>query len=321
MTSLFRLAVPAFIAVGVLSAGTTSAQSYPTKPIRFIVGASPDLLPRLVAQKLSINFGQQVVVDQRPGAGGIIAADTVAKAAPDGYTLLLTTGAYVIHAVTLQSKLPYRLERDLTPVVLLTVLPVIVAVNPSVPVKSMAELIQLARAKPGQLNCAHAGPNTTSHFGCELFKTHARVDIVAVPFKSAAAALLSVISGEAQLEFTVMQGGLPYVRTEKLRPLAVTGTKRSAQLPDVPTVTESGLPGVDYFSWNGVHVTAGTPKSIIAKLNAAINRVLKESDVQERMSNLGLEPAGNTPEEFAAFVKSDLARWTKVVKETGVRGD
>ena len=321
MTSLSRLAVPVPFAIAFIATGAAAAQSYPTKPIRFVVGASPDLLPRLVAQKLSISFGQQVVIDQRPGAGGIIAAETVAKAAPDGYTLLLTTGAYVIHAATLQSKLPYNLERDLAPVTLLTLLPVIVAVNPSLPVKSLEDLMQLARARPGQLNCAHAGPSTTSHFGCELFKVSAKIDIVAVPFKSAAAALLSVISGEAQLEFTVMQGGLPYVKSDKLRALAVTGAKRSAQLPDVPTVTEAGLPGVDYFSWNGVHVPAGTPHAIIAKLNAEIVRVLKQPDVQERMLNLGLEAVGNTPEEFAAFVKSDIARWAKVVRETGVRAE
>lgn len=319
MTSIFRLAVPALVAIVPLSTGAASAQDYPTKPIRFVVGASPDVLPRMIGQKLTDRWGQQVVVDQRPGAGGMIAADIVAKAAPDGYTLLLTTGAYTIHAVTLRSKLPYHLERDLAPVTLLTLLPVIVAVNPSVPAKSLEELIQLARVKPGQLNCAHAGLNTTSYFGCEMLKASARIDVVSVPFKSSAAALLGTISGEAQIQLTVMQGGLPHVRAGKLRALAVTGAKRSAQLPDVPTVTEAGAPGADYFSWNGVHVTAGTPKAIIAKLNAEIVRLLKLPDVQERMLKFGVESASNTPEEFAAFVKADIARWAKLIKETGMR--
>ncbi len=296
------------------------AQAYPTKPIRFIVGPGPDVLARVIGQKITESWGQQVVVDQRPGAGGIIAADTVSKSVPDGYTLLLTTGAYTINA-TLYPKLPYSLERDLAPVALLASISFLVIVNPSVPAKSMQDLVQLARAKPGQLNCAHSGPGTTAHLGCEMLKSTARIDIVSVPYKGTGPAVLDVISGNAQLMFAVMQGGLPQVQAGKLRAVAVTGAKRAAALPDVPTITEAGYGGADFITWNGVHVRAGTPKTIVSRLNAELNRVLKLQDVQERMAALGLDAAGGTPEAFGAFVKQDIARWAKVIREANVRAE
>jgi tripartite-type tricarboxylate transporter receptor subunit TctC len=294
------------------------AQQYPVKPIRFIVGPGPDVLARLIGQRLTEGWGQQVVVDQRPGAGGIIAADTVAKSIPDGYTLLLTTGAYTINA-SLYPKLPYNLERDLAPVDLLALISFLVVVNPSVPAKSLPDLVQLARAKPGTLNCAHSGPGTTAHLGCEMLKTSARIDIVPVSYKGTIPALVDVMSGQAQLMFAVMQGGLPQVQAGKVRALAVTGNKRAAALPDVPTVTEAGFAGADFISWNGVHVRAGTPKAIVTKLNEALNRALKVPEVQERMAGLGLDPAGGTPESFGVFVREDIARWAKVIKTANVR--
>lgn len=295
-------------------------QTYPTRPIRFIVGPGPDVLARIIGQKLTDSWGQQVVVDQRPGAGGIIAADTVAKSVPDGYTLLLTTGAYTINA-TYYPKLPYSLERDLAAVNLLATISFLVVVNPSVPAKTMQEFIALARAKPGQLNCAHSGPGTTAHLGCEMLKASARIDIVSIAYKGTGPALVDVIAGQAQLMFAVMQGGLPQVQAGKVRAVAVTGAKRAAALPDVPTISEVGVPGADFISWNGVHVRAGTPKALIAKLNAELNRALKLPDVQERMSTLGLDAAGGTPEAFGAFVKEDIARWAKVLKAAGVRAE
>jgi tripartite-type tricarboxylate transporter receptor subunit TctC len=258
------------------------------------------------------------VVDQRPAAGGIIAADTVAKSIPDGYTLLLTTGAYTINA-TLYPKLPYNLERDLAPVDLLALISFLVIVNPSLPAKSMQELVQLARAKPGTLNCAHSGPGTTAHLGCEMLKSSARIDIVPVSYKGTIPAIVDVMSGQAQLMFAVMQGGLPQVQAGKLRAVAVTGLKRAAALPDVPTISEAGYSGADFISWNGVHVRAGTPKTIVARLNDELNRTLKLSDIQERMASLGLDPAGRTPEAFGAFVKEDIARWANVIKTANVR--
>jgi len=258
------------------------------------------------------------VVDQRPGAGGIIAADLVAKSLPDGYTLLLTTGAYTINA-SLYQKLPYDLERDLAPVALLASISFIVVVPPGLPAKSMQELIQLAKAKPGQLNCAHAGPGTTAHLGCEMLKTSAGINIVPVPYKGVAPALVDVMTGQAQIMFAVAQGGLPQVQSGKLRALAITGAKRNPALPDVPTITEAGYGGADFVSWNGVHIRSGTPRAVIARLNNDLNRVLKLPDIQERMVTLGLDPAGGTPEAFGRFVREDIARWAKVIKESGVR--
>ena len=294
------------------------AQTYPARPVRFIVGPGPDVLPRLLGQKLTESWGQQMVVDQRPGAGGIIAADLVAKSLPDGYTLLLTTGAYTINA-SLYQKLPYDLERDLAPVALLASISFIVVVPPGLPAKSMQELIQLAKAKPGQLNCAHAGPGTTAHLGCEMLKTSAGINIVPVPYKGVAPALVDVMTGQAQIMFAVAQGGLPQVQSGKLRALAITGAKRNPALPDVPTISEAGYGGADFVSWNGVHVRSGTPRAVIARLNEDLNRVLKLPDIRERMVTLGLDPAGGTPEAFGRFVREDIARWAKVIKESGVR--
>jgi tripartite-type tricarboxylate transporter receptor subunit TctC len=295
-----------------------SAQAYPTRPVRFIVGPGPDVLARIVGQKLTEGWGQQVVVDQRPGAGGIIAADTVAKSAPDGYTLLLTTGAYTINA-TLYPKLPYSLVRDLAPVALLASISFLVIVNPSVPAKTLQDLVQLARAKPGQLNCAHSGPGTTAHLGCEMLKRSARIEMVSVSYKGTVPGVMDVISGQSQLMFAVMQGGLPHVQAGKLRAVAVTGRKRAAALPDVPTITEAGFAGADFITWNGVHVRAGAPHAVITRLNADLNRVLKVPDVQERMAALGLDPAGGTAEAFGAFVREDIARWAKVIREANIR--
>jgi tripartite-type tricarboxylate transporter receptor subunit TctC len=315
-----RVVVPTLLALAAACGGHAYAQAYPNKPIRFIVGPGPDVVARVIGQKLTESWGQQVVVDQRPGAGGIIAADTVSKSIPDGYTLLLTTGAYTVNAA-LYPKLPYSLERDLAPVSLLASISFLVIVNPSVPAKSMQELVQLARAKPGQLNCAHSGPGTTAHLGCEMLKTSARIEIVSVSYKGTVPAIVDVITGQSQLMFAVMQGGLPHVQAGKLRAVAVTGAKRAAALPDVPTITETGYAGADFITWNGVHTRAGTPKPVVAKLNAELNRQLKLPDVQERMSALGLDPAGGTPEAFGIFVKQDIARWAKVIKEANVRVD
>jgi tripartite-type tricarboxylate transporter receptor subunit TctC len=308
----------AWAAAADMSASGAVAAAYPARPIRFIVGPGPDVLARLVGQKVTEHWGQQVVVDQRPGAGGIIAADTVAKSQPDGYTLLLTTGAYTINSI-LYKKLPYSLERDLAPVALLASIPFLVVVNPTVPAKTMQDLVQLARGKPGQLNCAHSGPGTTAHLGCEMLKNSARIDIVPVSYKGTIPALVDVISGQSQFMFAVMQGGLPHVQAGKLRAVAITGAKRSAALPDVLTISEAGLSGADFISWNGVHVRASTPKAVLDKLNAELNRVITLPELHEKMRGLGLEPAGGTAEQFSRFVKDDIARWTKVIRESNVR--
>jgi tripartite-type tricarboxylate transporter receptor subunit TctC len=296
------------------------AQNYPTRPIRFIVGPGPDVLARIIGQKLTESWAQQVVVDQRPGAGGVIAAETVAKAAADGYTILLTTGAYTINAV-LYKNLPFNLERDFTPVTLLATISFVIVTNPTVPAKTIQEFIALAKAKPGQLNCGHSGPGTTAHLGCEMLKRSAGINIVSVPYKGTVPALVDTMTGQSHVMFAVMQGGLPYVQSGKLRAIAVTGAKRQAALPDVQTVREAGVAGADIFSWNGVHAPAKTAGAIVSKMNAEMVRLVKQPDVQERMAGLGLDPVGNTPQEFAQFVKEDLARWARAVKETGVKAE
>jgi tripartite-type tricarboxylate transporter receptor subunit TctC len=300
--------------------GSATAQDYPAKPIRFVIGPAPDVLARLIGQKLTEAWGQQVVVDQRPGAGGILAAEIVAKAPPDGYTWLLSTGAYTT-LVGLYPKLPFDFVRDFAPVSLLATIPFLLVAHPSLPAKSVQELVKLARARPGQINYASGGTGTTSHLAGEMFKNMTKINIVHVPYKSVPASLVGLISGEAQLTFAIMQAGYPHVTAGKLRALAVTGAKRSSSAPDIPTVAESGVPGYEFISWNAVHVPAGTPKAVIAKVQAELVKVLALPDVKKRMFSLGMEVVGSTPEQLAALVKSDIVKWGKVIKEAGVRVD
>jgi tripartite-type tricarboxylate transporter receptor subunit TctC len=320
MTARSALVAFALACACALQAGNTAAQPFPSKPIRFVIGPAPDVLARLVGQKLSEAWGQQVVVDQWPGAGGIIAAETVAKSPPDGYTWLLSTGAYPT-VVGLYPKLPFDFVRDFEPVSLLATIPFLLVAHPSLPVTSVRDLLKLARARPGQINYASSGTGTTAHLAMEMFKNMAKVKIVHVPYKGVAAGLVGVVSGEAQLMFAIMQAGLPHVKAGKLRALAVSGSKRSQSAPDVPTIAESGVPGYEFVSWNGVHVPAGTPKAIVSKIHADLVKVVAMPDVQARMASLGMEVAGSTPEELGALVKSDIAKWGKVIKEAGVRID
>jgi len=295
-----------------------TAQDFPAKPIRFIIGPAPDVLARMVGQKLTDGWGQQVVVDQRPGAGGIIAAEAVAKAPPDGYTWLLSTGAYTV-LVGLHQKLPFDFVRDLAPVSLLATIPFLLVAHPSLPAKSVKDLIRLARARPGEINYASGGTGTTSHLAGEMFASMAQLKLVHVPYKSVPASLVGVVSGEAHVTFAVMQAGYPNVTAGKLRALGVTAGKRSPSAPDIPTIAESGVPGYEFVSWNAVHVPAATSKAVIARIHAELVKVLALPDVRKRMFGLGMEVAGGTPEELGALVKSDIAKWSKVIKEAGVK--
>ncbi len=320
MIFVTRLAILALVVLWSVSRGVAIAQEYPTKPIRFVIGPAPDVLARLVGQKLTDAWGQQVIVDRRPAAGGIIAGETVAKAPPDGYTWLLSTGAYPT-LMGLYPKLPFDFVRDLAPVSLLATIPFLLVVHPSVPVKSVQELVKLARAKPGQLNYASSGNGTTAHLAGEMFKNMAGVNIVHVPYKGTVEGVTDLIGGQVHMMFAIMQLGFPYVKAGKLRALAVSGAKRSQSAPDFPTIAESGVPGYEFTSWNGVHVTAGTSKAIVGRIHAELMKVVALPDVRERMFNLGMEIAGSTPEELAALVKSDIAKWGKVIKDSGVRVD
>lgn len=301
-----------------IAMGQDAARGYPSKPIRFVIGPAPDVLARLVGQKLADTWGQQVVVDQRPGAGGILAAEIVAKAAPDGYTWLLSTGAYTT-LVGLYPRLPFDFVRDLAPVSLLATIPFLLVAHPSLRAKSVEELIKLARARPGQINYASGGTGTTSHLAGEMFKNMAKVNLVHVPYKSVPASLVGLISGEAQLSFAIMQAGYPHVTSGKLRALAVTGAKRSPSAPEVRTIAESGVPGYEFISWNAVHVPAATPEAVIAKVHTELVKALAQPDVKDRMFALGMEVAGSTPRELAALVRSDIEKWSKVIREAGVR--
>jgi len=298
--------------------GFAHAQTdYPTKPIHFIVGPGPDSLARLFGQKMSEAWGQPVIVDQRGGGGGTISAEAVAKAPPDGYWLLLTTGTHTINPSVYKTN--YDLVRDFVPVTLLGQTPFVLAVHPSVPVKSVAELIKLAKAQPGKLNYGSGGSGTPPHLATELFKQMAGVNMVHVPYKTIPAAITDLLAGQIQVMFTVGPAGLPHVKAGRIRGLAVSTAKRSTFAPDLPTVAESGLPGFNVFGWNGVLATAGTPRPVIEKLHSLFITAMKDPEVRKRMADFGFEPIGNTPEEFGAFVKEDIARWAKLVKETGAK--
>jgi tripartite-type tricarboxylate transporter receptor subunit TctC len=320
MQSLSRLALLTLPALWCVAPAPAIAQEYPTKPMRFIVGPGPDVLARLLGQKLTESWGQQVVVDQRPAVGGMLAADAVAKAAPDGHTLLLSTPTYTT-LMSLYPKVPYDFVKDLAPVSLLASMPFLLVVHPSLPAHSTEELIRLARAKPGELDYASSGIGATSHLGHELLNSMAGIKTVHVPYKGTIPGLIDLISGRIHFMLGIMQATLPYVKAGKIRALAVSGAKRSSSTPDLPTIAESGVPGYEFTTWNGVHVTAGTSKAVIAKLNAELLKCLLLPDLKERMFDLGMEPVGSTSEEFAALVNSNIDKWGKLIRALGVRGD
>ena len=300
--------------------GAAAAQDYPVKSIRIIVGPGPDVLARIVGQKLTDAWGQQVLVDQRPGAGGIIAADSVAKSPADGYTLLLSTGTYTT-LPSLYAKVPYDFVRDLAPVTLLAQLPFLLVAHPSVPAKNVQELVQLARARPGQLNYASSGNGTTAHLAGEMLKSMAKINIVHVPYKGTVPGVIDLVAGQVHIMFAIIQSSLPHAQAGKLRALAVSGSKRSSSAPAVPTISESGVPGYEFISWNGVHVPAATPKAVSGKLNSELLRIITLPDVKERMLALGMDVASGTPEEFGALVKSDIAKWAKVIRDAGIKAE
>lgn len=317
MTRPVRLTAAALAIAALLGPAGAGAQDYPAKPIFFVVGPGPDTLARLFGQKLTAAWGQQVLVDPQPAAGGVVAARAVARAAPDGYTLLLTTGSYSIMQAMRQD-LPFNLISNFAPVAEIGSLSFVLVVPRSLPVKSVDDLIRLAREKPGTVNCASAGNGTPAHLGCEMFKKVAKVEIVHVPYRGLNAVMTDLLGGFVQMTFAVPTV-IPQVKAGEVRALAVSGAKRLTALPDVPTLAEAGLPDVEFSSWNGVHVPAGTPDGIIAKLNGEIAKARAMPDIQQRMIDLGFTPEGGTPQDFGAFVKRDVERWTRIVNETGVK--
>jgi len=302
--------------------GLALAQGYPGKPIRIVVpfppGGGTDIVARILTQKLSESFGANFVIDNRAGAGGSIGTEMVAKAPPDGYTLGIVSGSHAINP-SLYSKLPFDAVRDFAPVTMLVSGPGLLVVHPSLPVKTVKELIALAKGKPGQLNYASAGNGTPPHLAGELFKSMAGVDMVHVPYKGNTPAFVDLISGQVSLSFPTIPSALPHVQAGRLRALAVTSRKRSAVMPQLPTIAESGLPGYDTSSWFGMLAPAGTPREIVRKLQQESAKVLQLRDVREKLLSQGLEPVGSTPEEFAATIESEIAKWAKVVKASGAR--
>lgn len=305
-----------------LSAIAAQADAFPTRPLRLIVpwppGGSVDPFARLLSQKLPELMGQQVVVDYRPGASGNVGMDLAARATPDGYTAVINSLPLVVNH-TLFSKLTYDVTRDLAPVSLLADSPFVLVVHPSVPATSVKELIALARAKPGQLNYSSAGSGTNLHVAAELFKNLAKVNLVHIPYKGGGPALASLLSNEAQLSFL----GIMIVQAQqsagRMRPLAVTSAKRSSVMPDLPTVAEAGVPGFEFSAWYAVMTPAGTPRAAIATWNAAITKALRSPEMAERIAREGAEVIASTPEQFAAFMKTELAKWAKVVKDNGLK--
>lgn len=298
---------------------------YPTKSIRLIVpngaGGSTDLVARTLAHKLSEGLGQQMVVDNRGGSGGVIGTEMVARAAPDGYTLLVGTIGNLAISPYLYKKLGYDALRDFAPVAQMSAAAYMVMVHPSLPAKSMKELAALAQAKPGQLRYASAGSGTGSHLAAELFLSAASIKITHVPYKSGAAMTSSVLGDESQVAFNGITSSLPPMKAGKVRVLAVTTPERVAVAPEIPTIAEAGYPAAVSTSWTGLLAPAGTPRAVIAKLNAEVRKALQSQDVRTVLTNSGAEPVGTSPEQFAAYLKSEHAKWGKVVRATGATAE
>ncbi len=314
----------ALVPLSLALAGTVHAQAWPAKPVRIIVGyaagGATDTVARLVAQKLSEATGQQFFVENKPGAGGNVGAALAASSPPDGTTFILVAPAHAINA-TLYSKLAFDPVRDFTPVVHVASVTNLMVVHPSVPANSVAELVALAKAKPGALSYASAGSGASSHLAAEIFKSKAGVNIVHVPYKGTGQSVVDLLAGQVQLTLDSMPALLPHVKAGRLRALAVGSTTRSAALPDVPTMQEAGIPGFEVTVWLGLLGPAGTPPEIVGRLNAEVNKILALPDVRERLAGIGADPIGGTPQQFGALVQSEIAKYAEVIKATGARVD
>jgi len=312
------------VAAALVAPGEAPAQGYPTKSIRLVApstpGDAPDVIARLVAERLSAALGQQVVVENRPGAGGVVGSEIVAKSAPDGYTLIMgNAGSHGINAAV-YSKLPYDILKDFAPVSQIAVAPNIFVVNPGLPVTTIPEFIAYAKARPGQLSYASGGNGSSSHMSMELLKSMAGIDVVHVPYKGSTPALTDVISGQDAVMSVNMPPAVPHVKSGRLRALAVTTRSRTPSMPDLPTVAES-LPGYETVAWFGVLAPAGTPKDVVNRLSMEIAKIARSPDMRERLEGMGAEPVGGTPEEFGAVMARDIAKWTALAKSVGIKID
>ncbi len=319
----FVVLAAAALALGI-PAGGAIADEYPSKPIRFVApyppGSVTDLLARIIAQKLSESWKQPVIVENRGGGGSVIGTDIVARAPADGYTILIVAPDLAINQ-SLRSHLPYDAEKSFAPVTLLVSSPTVLCVNPSLPVSNLRELIAYAKSHPGQLSYASGGNGTVGHLGMELLKHMAGIDMVHVPYKGTAAVVTAVLTGEVQVAFAQMSTARPQSLSGKLRILAVASEARAQAMPDLPTVAEAGLPGFKADVWFGVVAPAGTPSAIVSRLNSEIGKIMRMPDVQARLLPQGIEPMTDTPEEFAALIHTEVAKWGKIVKRTGAHVD
>lgn len=318
---LRRIVVILFIASAAASAQSLPAQTYPNKPIHLIVpfpaGGGVDVIARIIAPKLAESLGQPVIVENRAGAGTIVGTESLAKSPPDGYTMMIANSAFGANPA-LHAKLPYDSVKDFAPISMVVMFPSILVVHPSLPVKSIGELVALAKSSPGRLSYASAGAGSVIHLSMELFKSVAGIDIMHVAYKGANLALNDLLGGQIPIMFVTGQLGLAHVKSGRLRALGVSSATRMSLLPDVPTIAESGYPGFELYDWEGVIVPAGTPAPIIARLNGEINRIVNMPEVSERMSSLGASAGGSTPEQLAERIKTELAKWAKVVKSAGI---
>ena len=314
----------ALLLTALLAAGHCAAQDYPSRPVRMVVpfapGGSTDVLARIVGQKLTERSGQPVIIENRAGAGGNIGAEQVTRSAPDGYTLLLGGVPHAISA-SLYSKLPYDLARDLAAVAEIASFPSAIVLHPSLPANSVKELIALARARPGRLSFGSAGSGSPNHLSLELFKTMAGVKMVHVPYKGSGQLVGDLLAGQVQLASMGLPVAVPHVHSGKLRAIAVTGAARSSLLPEVPTVSEAALPGFEVTSWYGVFAPAGLPADIVAKLNSEIGSAVTAAEVKERLAALGAEPSVKSPDQFGRYVRQEITKWAKVVKDSGAKAE
>lgn len=313
------------LSLALLSAtATTFAQNYPAKPIRLIVPAAPgggtDYSARLIGSKLTESWGQTVVIDNRTGAAGNIGVELAVKSAPDGHTLVMPITSFPVNP-SLYPKLPFNTEKDLAPIVLVASAPLLLVVNPAVQAKSVNELIALARARPGQLNYANSGSGTTAHLAGELLKRMANVDIVGIAYKGGGPAVVDLIAGSVHVYFSTIPAALQQVKAGRLRALAVTSTTRVNEIPDIPTVAESGLPGFQVIGWFGLFAPAGTPRPVIQKLNSEIVKTLRAADTREKLSGHGLIPGSGTPEDLGRFLSEEIVRWRKLIQDAGIKAN
>jgi tripartite-type tricarboxylate transporter receptor subunit TctC len=309
------------IILGLIAAAPATAQHFPSRPVRMIVPLAPggpvDFVARIMAARLTEQLGQQVVVDNRPGAGGSVGADLVARAVPDGHTVLLAANGTLAVAPNLL-KLPYDVQRDLAAVTLVGTSPQVLVVHPSLPAKSVKDLVALARSRPGTINYASSGQGATSHLASELFRTTARIDIVHVPYKGAGPALTELVGGSTQMMITGVSSTLPYLKSGRLRALGVTSPKRISALPDVPAIAET-LPGYEVTTWYGLMTTAGTPGAVVTRLHRETVAAAAHPDVSARLASAGVDAETSSPEQFSAMIRSETVKWGKIIKAAGVQ--